>query len=515
MLSMAGARVLALNVTPERRRPTPVLGPTTMTSRRASTSVAAAVWSRAVSHCSYDIDIAIDQHYSAKIYTSGSSITGHVDIHAHRDVQFDEFQVALLGTSTTQSLMQRDLETVPMPFMKLCMPIRTVPADNTFAAGHHYSFPFTFVFPHQLAIGSCRHRCDSSEVREQHLRPPPTMGFWEGDDLSPIMTQIKYSISVVAVKASPYDFPVRVVDASHMIRVMPAAPEDAPLALSPWDNRYVLSRTKTIRKTYIAGKVGSLTATAAQPKAIMLSADGQVASSASSCIKLVFDASSSDVSPPKINSVSGKIVSHTYFDISYMKRLPNLGSTKTHELAPYQFHTSSKIFNLAVGELAWIKQSADSAWQDLTFPDPYVVQDTLTNGFPDRRQSQPRRPSVNTCPDTTGSKIAARHATSLDVQFTIPHNNRKVFLPTFHSCFISRAYMLEISLSVGSTFTAITLLIPIQIGVEAAPNSAQRRRSSTNITDTSPGQNRAWERMYAGFPSIDALENDNEPPRYQ
>jgi hypothetical protein len=63
-------------------------------------------------------------------------------------------------------------------------------------------------------------------------------------------------------------------------------------------------------------------------------------------------------------------------------------------------------------------------------------------------------------------KCAIRHNAVLDIPFSIPMSNKKIFLPTFHSCLISRTYTLHLNLSVGPTNTAMSLAIPLQIGVE-------------------------------------------------
>lgn len=62
--------------------------------------------------------------------------------------------------------------------------------------------------------------------------------------------------------------------------------------------------------------------------------------------------------------------------------------------------------------------------------------------------------------------LRTKYTTALDTPFTIPNNNKQVFLPTFHSRLIYGVYTLQLSLSVGATNTKISLALPLQIGVE-------------------------------------------------
>ena len=47
--------------------------------------------------------------------------------------------------------------------------------------------------------------------------------------------------------------------------------------------------------------------------------------------------------------------------------------------------------------------------------------------------------------------------------------DRKLFLPTFHWCLISRVYTLHITLSFRGTVKPIRLVVPLQVAVESSP----------------------------------------------
>ncbi|KFG80332.1 arrestin domain-containing protein [Metarhizium anisopliae] len=477
--------------------------------------VPAAAWPATPRRNAYRLGFHLEQHFNAKIYTSGSPVRGHVLLRPAQDIAYDDFEISLVGVSSTQNLLQHESGIVAVPFMKLVMPLcpDSLPASKIFAAGQEYLFRFHFVLPFHLAIGSCRHGCVSPAVKELHLRPPPTMGFWEGDDQSPQMTQIKYAVAVLATRRLPPDpLPARVIAESSMIRVLPAFPEDAPLDITPVDDGYALSRSKTIRRNFVAGKLGRLTATAAQPKAVMLSPDGHAASATSCRLTLVFDSVGAGTPSPRISSVSGKLTSHTYFDMSFMNRLPNLGNRPSPEAtSPYRYTTSTKLFSLPVGDLPWREERAESAWEEAMFP--------LARGVLAPTQENPsRRASAATCPDMESSMGSRprRCVAELDIQFTIPRNNRKMFLPTFHSCRISRTYTLHLCLAVGQTFSTLSLVVPLQIGVESASDN----RIQQHEFRTAPGlalvrgPDHARRNTYAGLPGYMLESSDHELPGY-
>ncbi|KAK2616290.1 hypothetical protein QQS21_000724 [Conoideocrella luteorostrata] len=465
---------------------------------------AAAMLPKLARHDSYRLRFDLEQHFNAKVYTSGSAVKGRVVLEAFRDVHFDKLEICLIGVSTTQNFLQHESGIVATPFMKLLMPLarNSLPPDEVFRAGNDYSFAFNFIVPFHLTIGACRHKCTSPAVREQHLRPPPTMGFWDVDDQSPQMTQIRYAISVVATKKYVSEYlPVRVMEGSYMIRVLPAFPEDAPLDITSLDDQYALSKSKTIRKNYVASKLGRLTATAAQPKALMLSPDGHAVTGTSCRLKLAFASTGGDIPPPKINSVSGKLATHTYFDVSFLNRLPNLGNRRTYEaMSPYEYATSIRLFTLPMGNMSWKEER--SSLEDFMFS-PAEPSST----------DQLRRTSAATCPEMSGT--SRNYVSDLDIQFTVPDNNKIMYLPTFHSCRISRAYILELSLSLGQTFTTLSLAVPLQIGVEESHNLPRYERVQFGAELAFVGGNELARRNTDGaIPGAVMNASDNELPDY-
>jgi hypothetical protein len=444
------------------------------------------------------VDIVIDRHYSSKVYTSGSTITGHAVIKTCRNLPFDAFEISFTGTSSTRlDYVQSFPAFSRRTFMKLRMPHSEIQSSlpdgprGVFVAGRTYEVPFHFVVPHQLTIGACNHKCESPAVREQHLRPPPSVGVgaWSLPDQSPDMVRVEYAIRVRAgeqraVTTGPGAAGASsggldsVIDAQHLIKVLPATPEDAPIDVTLKDERYNLSKTKTLRKSLLfSGKMGSLAASSSQPAAIMLSPDGHRATDSVAYINLDFTPSSSDATPPRISSVAGKLVSTTFFSSLPIDALPNLGGRSSYTTTPaLNYSSNTNIFTVNSPTTVWRprRPALSGLRRDSGYESSHVdgedASDLSDNGSGGEGRGWTARVGRRKSNAQSGSKksTATTVTTTVEIPFTLPMTNKKMFLPTFHSCLVSRTYTLQVVLSVGPNNTAVQLAIPIQIGVEAA-----------------------------------------------
>ncbi|RFU73228.1 arrestin [Trichoderma arundinaceum] len=412
------------------------------------------------------MEVKIDQHFKAKVYTSGSTIAGHVAVHVLRDTSFDSLDIVFVGISATRlDFVQQYPSHSFRPFLKIRMPIQEseLPEGRLFRAGCEYKIPFHFVVPHQLTIGACNHTCLSPDVRDRHLRLPPSLGAWDADDQAPDMTQIEYAINAKAIQHGN-GTAVKVLEAHHVLKVLPSLPEDAPLDITFRDEWYKLSKTKTIRKSLFSSKTGQFTASALQPNAVMLSADGHKSSMTTVRVNMEYAPSSAETAPPKINSVTGKLVSTTFFSAVPVDHLPNLGSRTNCESTPcLNYTTTHSLFTLPVESVSWMQQDASShSRRDSGYSSTVVEGDASETDASERR----RRQSSNGKSSKKPKLSTVKHTTDLEIPFTVSNSNKKLFLPSFHSCLISRTYTLQLSLSVGPTNTAIALAVPLQIGVE-------------------------------------------------
>lgn len=450
-----------------------------------------------------DIEIRLRHHYKTKTYTSSSPIEGDVTITTQKDVRFDSVEIVLIGSSKTRTEGYSAPHESSHTFLKLTMPIpeSVYPEPRILEAGRTLTVPFTFVLPTFLTINACNHRIESDHFRQKHLCLPPSMGSWargnwEKDDLAPSMAEVVYSI-----KARVWSVPEtrtrtgKIMEAVKAIQVLPAFAEDAPLSISWDDSLYKMSKTKTLRKNIISSKLGTLVVSAQQPRAVMLHPDGRVAVGSQVQLDLSFEPVSPDVQPPKMTGVSTKITAHTYYSSAPIRTPPNAGEWMRQAVSDRRGEYSASV-NLPAEppkELFWHAHSInrrDSGYSSDTGPE----NPTCSEDEPEQPEPQPNRqrrrslanlirPSKTTVSASSpvGSRSPPRqpagltqvhHSTTLHLPLTLP-TARKTFVPTFHSCILSRVYTLRVTLNFGALggSTAVSLDLPLQVAVEASAPS--------------------------------------------
>ncbi|KAK3368947.1 hypothetical protein B0T24DRAFT_345283 [Lasiosphaeria ovina] len=436
-----------------------------------------------------NIEVNLKNHFSSKIYTSGSPLSGDVTITTKRDVRFDSIQILLVGSTQTKTDGLNSLNLVTHTFLKLVMPIpeSTYPVPRVLETGQTITIPFNFVIPNHLTISACNHERLSGQLQDQHLLLPPSLGGWDKDDMSPIMARIDYSIKArVLRQADVGSKMVRIMEATQPIRVLPASAEDPPLNISAADKLYKMTKSKTVRKNLMATRVGQLTAEALQPSAALLQSDGLgIASHPSAQVSLTFEPTSADMAPPRVTGVSGKIISHTFYSSGTIASFPNLGTWSQ----PFDverrgvYSASTPLPSMKVSHTPWAQRPfAAAVRRDSGYSSDVDGNCGQDGGFEsdsvesrsnrEHQSRQQRRQSISASNGKKSSKKAAStspiyHTTTLEIPFKLP-SDKKMFIPTFHSCLASRVYTLQLSLDVtiGSTRSNVTLTMPLQVGIE-------------------------------------------------
>lgn len=471
-----------------------------------------------------DVQIHIDNHYKTKTYTSSSPLSGEVSITTQRDVPFDTIEIILFGSSKTRTEGYSAPHESQHTFLKMTMPISeaTYPVPRVLESGQTLKIPFNFVLPKFLTLSACNHKVQCEDVRAHHLSLPPSMGSWargnwEKDDMAPHMSEVEYSIKARVWREDDLsERPVKVMEAIKPIQVIPAVAETAPLCLSEdkqnHSDIYRLSKTKTIRKNLISNKVGKISVSGVQPGAVMLRPDGSVYRDTTAMIDVKFEPVSPDVQPPKITGVSARITAHTYYSSSAVHNMPDMtewirsclterrgiytntvslpGSFKANvnPWITYQSRRDSRS-NSASSDNSPAESSA-SSWSSSDDDESCSVSGGLQQQ--QHRQHEKKscrrsmsfanlmRPSVNKASSTSCYPLPRRpslapvyHTTSLQVPVTLP-TAKRAFVPTFHSCILSRVYTLHVAVTVAAgptTSTTLAVELPLQIGVEAVEPS--------------------------------------------
>ncbi|KAK2017436.1 hypothetical protein LZ32DRAFT_600644 [Colletotrichum eremochloae] len=387
------------------------------------------------------LKINVENHYSSKIYTSGSRIAGVVVVCPDTDISFHCVQIALVGTARTR------VDTLPLPkiindvFLILDMPVTetSYPPGQTFSAGKTSQIPFEFIVPHKLHKGPCRTMTDERS-HDQHMRLPPTMGSWEKDDMSPTMAQIEYKI-IVRVLQKRSKAPKDTIHVSQSIKVLPAFPEDPPLSVNNQDALYTLSRTRTIRRSLLSFQKDRVIIQSYQPKAVVVGFGGHQLPSSQSALTLdlTFDSSSTVSFPPEVTLDNPKLEAQTWYAGTAMKAIPDLGGLRdVAGLRPdLRYSMNVKLPKAETGVVLWHKDSAEQGQKSTTW----------------------------------------RSRTMMPIRLPTTH---KMFLPTFYNRFIARSYILHVDVCLNGSKT--TLSIPLQI----ASQSLYAQSSEPSIGELPP-----------------------------
>ncbi|KAH7007511.1 arrestin [Ilyonectria destructans] len=392
---------------------------------------------------SSELQVEICHHYNSKVYDSGSPVIGDVIFSPIKDIRSAAVKTRLVGESKVHWENITAGATTTHRFLDLDMPIpdSAYPESGTFLAGETYVLPFHFIIPHELPTAACSHRVDSDVVRDHHLQVPPSMGNWEKDDMAASVSEVIYSIRTTIFHkpcaGEPYSM---YTEAARRIKVIAPSPEQAPLNIYKSNRRYALTKTKQIRKGLLSGSLGQVTVAAAQAQTVHLFPDGRGHGDSSLPISLTFKPTALDVIPPQITKLSAKIRSYTWYQPSQVSGLPDLGSS--------------------IGE-------------PFTVTVPVSVE-------PQSRLEWSQHLDTTSASSRGSGKPPLFHSTTLDVQFQLP-TSTKTFLPTFHSCLISRTYAIHLSLYINNA--EVELVVPIQIAIDAAPG---RKSESPPVVEMVP-----------------------------
>jgi hypothetical protein len=433
-------------------------------------------------------EIKISLTHKQKLYTTMDRVEGKVTVVASTDTAFDEIEIDFMGTSrtyvervTTAATMSSRSEAFHQ-FLKLQQPRldRLYPAEGILKAGQPYEFPFLFVIPAHLLPKVCQHRVATPEVHEAHLQLPPSFGdkdvLGKGeviDDMVPDMASIRYGIFARITKKKEQNgeaIKMSVATKVHRVRVMPAALEQPPLDVSQDSEQFVLRKEKTIKKGLLKGKLGTLVMVASQPPSLRLSPRSRSEEQATTMatIMLRFDPTDAASSPPRLSSLSNKLKVYTYYASTARNDYPrkaNAGLDLSQGIYSDQVSLSAR----CVANTEWQKH-------DPTRPTNFERRDSTLS------MSSVVAPNDTPTPSANYESGRPYYTTKLLVPITLP--DTKTFVPTFHSCLVSRTYALKMELGLHAGLgSSMTLRVPFQISC-GAQGDRDRQASVVSMMST-------------------------------
>ncbi|MCJ1420654.1 hypothetical protein MMC32_007013 [Xylographa parallela] len=403
-------------------------------------------------------------------YTTLDKIEGTVSISAPVDINFDDIHITFQGAtrtyvekvSTTHAVFDRSK--AYHSFLRLSQPIKEAdyPENNVLKAGETYTYPFTFVVPEKLLPQSCMHPKDNERVLEAHLQLPPTLGdsmFGPDktllEDFAPDKTIVSYAIRVIVFRKGPdaEGKPSIVVDSMKKLRIMPAVDEWPALPLSGTDNDdYTIRQEKDLKKGMFKGKLGRLTVESSQPGSLRLPYCRSDVSAARvttmAVVNLRFDPSDDSAKPPRLGNLVNKLKVMTFFAVIPARDFPCRANSYIYDSQRGVVVENINLSSRNVESVQWVQHNT------LERHDSAI---SISDNLPPASASQ----------------------TFYTAQILVPVDlptSCKTFVPTFHSCLVSRVYSLSLTLSVsvpGARVSATTmhLRIPLQVSAEGNPDA--------------------------------------------
>jgi hypothetical protein len=365
-------------------------------------------------------------------------------------------------------------------FLVLRQPIdeSDFPSPRILEAGKTYTFPFTFTIPDQLLPKSCPHNVSSDYVRDCHLMLPPSLGdpdlagFGGAllDDLAPEMAKIMYNIKVRIVHQRGTEGITTLAEKTKKVRVKPAFIEQPPLN-TDGNEDYQPRHEKALKKGLFKGKLGTLTARTMQPKPLIIpgarTTDNEPITTMAKLV-LRFDPAEEGNTPPKLGSLATKLKVTTYYASAPRQSLPTRAALG-FDLTQGVYSENASLSTLCIASAQWEKQhfSSNLLSEDLERRDS-GISDCSTMSDSDRAFAS------GILPATKDYKQGTFYTAQILVPVTLPLN--KNFIPTFHSCLISRTYALSMHFSV-SNHSSMHLKVPIQICAGGSDTGIENARA--------------------------------------
>ncbi|KAL4932045.1 arrestin (or S-antigen), N-terminal domain protein [Aspergillus undulatus] len=424
------------------------------------------------------IDLAGEKDNLINNYITGDRIEGTVTVTAAHLTSFDELEIQLEGSQTVS--VERGA--VPgrtgatQTFLRLRQPIEDdlYPMPRVIEPGRTYRFPFTFVVPQHLLPHICSHFKSNAHIQDSHTLLLPSMGepmlASDGksvlDDMSPDMTRVTYHIRAEVLQKPVVGSAKSLRATRKKIRIVPAVEEQPPLTVLDNDPVYRVRKEKDVRRGTLRPRQGRLVAAASQPKPLQLSPPNAQAPSESvntaATVHLRFDPVD-DEEPPSLGTVWSKLRVATYYTVHPWDDYPTASVVSALDMSGRGVYQDTvPLSSMCVASAQWTKQTGD-----------IVRRDSLQ--------------STSSAESITGPSASFSGETYYTASLTVPVSlpKSRAFLPTFHSCLISRIYILELCISYHTPnmniFTpTISLKLPVQLTL--GPAGGTSRRSSEEIT---------------------------------
>lgn len=415
----------------------------------------------------FDLDICLHLDDCRETYSTGDVLRGEVVVQSPVDLILEDVRIDLVGTSRT--LIERQSPTpVCLPytsashdFLRISQPgLETeIPPDNALIAGERHGFRFTFVIPKHLPEGNCKHTFRDQGVKDEHLHLPPSLGRFSSsgkdnvfDDLAHEKGSVSYKIVAAITSSDEWSRRKHLTMQSREIRMIPAVTRwteaEVHRLMTSQDSRYCTRKEEVVESGWLSGRrrVGTLVAEAMTPDSIR-SADltclGSTATPTVLVMKLFFQsAESTNHAPPNLGRVTAKLKARTYITSSPYDDIPR-DSDILFDASKSKRNHSFTLVHSALEGPRW-RVTTDMN----TLLPSYTPRETCAARLKSPHGSQPT--SLETC---------------ISIPLSLSGTGSTIFVPSFHTCYISRMYTVEVEISytILGTRRSLSLCLPLQI----------------------------------------------------
>ncbi|KAF7589807.1 hypothetical protein BBP40_003616 [Aspergillus hancockii] len=359
-------------------------------------------------------------------HLTGDKIQGVATVRAHCDLRLDGIEISFIGEERTT--VQTGNAYRQFQDIKYLIDDSSFPPSKIFKENVKYQFTFSFEVPDHLSPDACDHRIASPLIRQAHLRPPPSFGDPSvsglggklKDDYAPPTCKILYTIQASLFRNIPIIEKRDVLLVKRIkLRVKPAIDEIPPLDLMNTPNDYCLEQDREILDGRSKEVVGQLSILMEPPKSFCLPLrDPHALINSSINLLLRYESTVGQTELPQIQALRGQLVATTFYTTTFHEDVP----TKKKDFfgRPKNFsETQFPPFSYSIASLDWM-------------------------------------------PDGDNCFVA-----TLLVPVNLPRLN---FIPTFHTCLVSRTYALDLKLVVPGA-SPFYLKAPAHVFAERDPSA--------------------------------------------
>ncbi|RDW67454.1 uncharacterized protein DSM5745_09320 [Aspergillus mulundensis] len=413
-----------------------------------------AVGVHARSWCAYHkrrfprIDIELDYEILGKMprYTTGDTVRGAIKISGSSAVSFDKLDIKLEGVSMV--LAARDglliLRGASQKFLQLHHPFEPSADSTHVMPDHPYNIRFEFAIPPCLLPDVCVQEKKNPSVERSHTLLPPSLHNELGKRSSEACC-ITYHICVDILRRRQDGLLESLGRAKKRITITPDSNENPPMLLEPNipHPQYRICQEKTVKAGAARRDIGRLVVAASQPTPICLGTPARGSLGSKTTVYLRFDPLG-DNPPPALHCVSTKLRVATYYSVSHFDEYPDMLPESKRKASNIGLNRKTvALQELCISSVQWTRHTTG-----------------LDDNLPDTS-------TVHSSPESPASlRQETYYSAAVVVPLTLP--DRTPFIPTFHSCLISRVYAVQIDASYRARDrsvrkSTVSLRIPIQL----------------------------------------------------